>query len=54
VKPGRLQIGRGCPVLFGVPYGVRTRLILLYPSTEAVRRESRAASLGRSMRDWLI
>jgi hypothetical protein len=53
VEPGRLQIGRGKPVLFGVPYGARARLILLYLQTEAVRRESREVSLGRSMRDWM-
>jgi hypothetical protein len=53
VEPGRLQIGRGRPVLFGVPYGARARLILLYLQTEAVRRESREVSLGRSMRDWM-
>ncbi|MFC7478301.1 replication protein RepA [Dankookia sp. GCM10030260] len=53
VEPGRLQIGRGRPVLFGVLYGARARLILLYLQTEAVRRESREVSLGRSMRDWM-
>ena len=53
LEPGRLQFGRGKPVLFGVPYGARARLILLYLQTEAVRLESREVSLGRSMRDWM-
>ena len=53
VEPGHLQVGRGKPRLFGVPYGARARLILLYLQTEAVRRRSREVSLGRSMRDWM-
>lgn len=53
VEPGHLQIGPGKPQLFGVPYGARARLILLYLQTEAVRSRSREVSLGRSMRDWM-
>jgi Plasmid encoded RepA protein len=53
VEPGHLQVGSGKPRLFGVPYGARARLILLYLQTEAVRSRSREVSLGRSMRDWM-
>src|SRR3954466_12205903 len=53
VEPGHLQVGSGRPHLFGVPYGARARLILLYLQTEAVRNRNREVSLGRSMRDWM-
>jgi hypothetical protein len=53
VEPGHLQVGSGKPRIFGVPYGARARLILLYLQTEAVRNKSREVSLGRSMRDWM-
>src|SRR3954468_612245 len=53
IEPGRLRIGRGAPKLFGVPYGARARMILLYLQTQAVRTGSREVELGRSMRDWL-
>lgn len=53
VEPGHLQVGPGRPRLFGVPYGARARLILLYLQTEAVRNRSREVSLGKSMRDWM-
>ena len=52
VEPGRLQRG-GAPRLYGVPYGARARMILLYLQTQAVRTNSREVELGRSMRDWL-
>lgn len=38
---------------YGVPYGARARMILLYLQTEAIRTGSREVELGRSMRDWL-
>ncbi|WP_043345610.1 replication protein RepA [Belnapia moabensis] len=53
VQPGHMKIGRGQPRLFGVPYGARARMILLYLQTEAVRTGGREIELGRSMRDWL-
>lgn len=53
VEPGRLKMGQGIPRLFGVPYGARARMILLYLQTQAVRTGSREVELGRSMRDWL-
>ena len=39
--------------LYGVPYGARARMILLYLQTQAVRTGSREVALGRSMRDWM-
>src|SRR3712207_6138386 len=53
IEPGRLRVGRGAAKLFGVPYGARARMILLYLQTQAVRTGSREVELGRSMRDWL-
>jgi hypothetical protein len=53
IEPGRMRIGRGPASLYGVPYGARARMILLYLQTEAIRTGSREVELGRSMRDWL-
>jgi hypothetical protein len=54
VEPGRMKSARGAaPKLYGVPYGARARMILLYLQTQAVRTGSREVELGRSMRDWL-
>ena len=44
---------RGKVVTYGVPYGARARMILLYLQTQAVRTGSRELELGRSMRDWM-
>ena len=52
VEPGRLKHG-GKIKLFGVPYGARARMILLYLQTQAIRTRSREVALGRSMRDWM-
>jgi hypothetical protein len=52
VEPGR-RITDGKPVLVGVPYGSRARLIMLYLQTEALRTGSREVVLGRSLRMWL-
>jgi len=52
VEPGRLKV-RGRTTLYGVPYGARARMILLYLQTQAVRTCSREIELGRSMRAWL-
>lgn len=38
---------------FGVPYGSKARLILLFLQTEAVKSGSRQVELGHSMRAWL-
>jgi hypothetical protein len=52
VEPGRLKHS-GRVKLFGVPYGARARMILLYLQTQAIRTGSREVALGRSMRDWM-
>lgn len=52
VEPGRLDVA-GKTKLFGVPYGARARMILIYLITQAVRTNSREIALGRSMRAWL-
>jgi hypothetical protein len=52
VEPGRLKHA-GKIKLFGVPYGARARMILLYLQTRAIRTGSREVELGRSMRDWM-
>ena len=52
VEPGRLKQA-GQTKLYGVPYGARARMILLYLQTQAIRSRSREVALGRSMRDWM-
>ena len=52
IEPGRMN-ARGRAVTYGVPYGARARMILLYLQTQAVRTGSREVALGRSMRDWM-
>src|SRR5690348_8772617 len=52
IEPGRMK-ARGRIILYGVPYGARARMILLYLQTQAVRTGSREVELGRSMRAWL-
>jgi hypothetical protein len=52
VEPGRLKHG-GKTKLYGVPYGARARMILLYLQTQAIRTGRREVALGRSMRDWM-
>jgi hypothetical protein len=51
-EPGRLKHG-GKTKLYGVPYGARARMILLYLQTQAIRTGNREVALGRSMRDWM-
>ncbi|MCW2242566.1 replication protein RepA [Azospirillum canadense] len=53
VQPGWLPDGNGGRKQFGVPYGSRARLILLYLQTQAVQNNSPEVELGRSMNDWL-
>jgi Plasmid encoded RepA protein len=53
VEPGRLPLRGGRVKLYGVPYGARARMILLYLQGEAVRTGSREVALGRSMRAWM-
>jgi hypothetical protein len=50
IEPGRLPEDDR---VYGVPYGSRARLILLYLQTVAVRTNSPEIELGRSMREWM-
>ena len=52
IEPGKI-IRAGRPQFFGVPYGARARMILLYLCTQAVRKNSRRIEIGRSMNAWL-
>lgn len=52
IEPGKI-IRSGRPQFFGVPYGARARMILLYLCTQAVRKNSRRVEIGRSMNAWL-
>lgn len=52
VEPGRLRTS-GRTRLYGVPYGARARMILLYLQTQAIRTGSREVALGKSMREWM-
>lgn len=53
IEPGRLPVKNGGFKLYGVPYGSRARMILLYLQTRAVQTDSREVELGRSMHEWL-
>jgi hypothetical protein len=53
VQPGLRAVPSGEPVSVGVPYGSRSRLILLYLQSEALRTNSREIELGRSLHAWL-
>jgi hypothetical protein len=52
VQPGALIIDAK-PVEFGIPFGSRARLILLYLSTRAMQTGERRVEIGRSMNSWL-
>lgn len=39
--------------LYGVPYGARARMILLFLQTQAVQTQNREVELGRSMSAWM-
>src|SRR5919202_1549165 len=50
VEPGRLKTGPGPATLFGVPYGARSRMILIYLQTQAIRTGSPKVHLGSTDR----
>ena len=52
VEPGSM-ISKGRETRYGVPYGARARMILLFLQTQAVRTSSREIELGRSMMNWM-
>lgn len=53
IEPGSLPSIDGSYRRYGVPYGSRARLIMIYLQTEAVKNNSRHVELGRSMRQWI-
>ena len=52
IEPGKLPVN-GQIKQFGIPYGSRARLILLYLQTRAILENSPEVELGRSMNEWL-
>lgn len=52
VEPGTMRSGDSV-IKYGVPFGSRARMILLYLQTQAIRTGSREIELGRSMRSWM-
>jgi Plasmid encoded RepA protein len=52
VEPGTMLV-KGREIRYGVPYGARARVILLFLQTQAVKTRSREIQLGRSMYDWM-
>ena len=52
VEPGRMIV-RKKTVLYGVPYGARARMILLFLQGQAIRTSSREIELGRSLSVWM-
>lgn len=54
IEPGKLfRHGDEEGTLYGVPFGPRARVILLYLQSEAIKTNSREVELGSSMRQWL-
>lgn len=53
VQPGRMVLPDGSIRHFGVPYGARARMILLYLQSEAIRTGTREVEIGHSMREWM-
>lgn len=53
VEPGRLPDRTGKMRLYGVPYGSRARMILLYLQTRAIQTGHPEIELGGSMLDWM-
>jgi hypothetical protein len=51
IEPGTLLVN-GEEKKFGVPYGARARMILIYLMSEAYRTKSREIRLGGSQRRW--
>jgi hypothetical protein len=49
VQPTADHTGR----FYGVPYGSRARLLIIFLQTEAIKSQTRQIELGRSMRSWL-
>lgn len=52
VEPGTLPIN-GKLKQFGIPFGARARLILLYLQTRALQTDNPVVEVGANMNDWL-
>jgi hypothetical protein len=52
ISPGPMRIGDKIEQ-FGVPYGSRARMILLYLQTQAIRHGNPEVELGRSLNSWM-
>ena len=52
VEPGFLPV-RGDDKLYGIPYGARARLLLVYMQSVAIRTSSRVVEMGDTMNAWL-
>jgi hypothetical protein len=52
VEPGHLIVANK-PKPYGIPYGSRARLILLYLCSEALRKNTRRVEIGGSMHEWV-
>lgn len=52
VEPGRMMV-RKKTQLYGVPFGARARMILLFLQGQAIRTGSREIELGRSLSAWM-
>jgi hypothetical protein len=48
-----IRLPDGTRQFFGIPYGPRARLIMIYLQTEAVRMKSPILSMGESLSDWM-
>ena len=52
IEPGKIPVN-GQLRTYGVPYGSRARMILIYLQTQALKENSPTVELGRSMNAWL-
>jgi hypothetical protein len=53
IHPGELPSPKGGYQLYGVPYGAKARLILIYLMGEAIGNNTQTVTLGKSMYEWL-
>ena len=53
VEPGTLPVSRTEEVRYGIPYGARARLLLIYMQSRAIQTQSRVVEMGASMNEWL-
>lgn len=54
VAPGHMELdANNRPIMLGVPYGSRARLLLIYLTTQALKTNSREVELSGSLRSWM-